>query len=131
MKEKKKKKKKKSTVQYTVYCRENRVECCDTFCAPSYQNPSLPISGHDRFLVETSKRGNVELLILIVRQRYRFQYRYLVLNKWTPAAEIGRNPASKHQIQPEYGDEQADAGRDGRTRLARPNAQARTGTEKY
>ena len=33
------------------------------------------------------------------------------------AAEIGRNPASKHQIQPEYGDEQADAGRDCRTRL--------------
>ena len=25
------------------------------------------------------------------------------------AAEFGRNPASKHQIQPEYGDEQADA----------------------
>ncbi|CAN0409356.1 unnamed protein product, partial [Ascophyllum nodosum] len=29
----------------------------------------------------------------------------------------------KHQIQPEYGDEQADAGRDCRTRLARPNSQ--------
>ena len=29
------------------------------------------------------------------------------------AAELGRNPASKHQIQPEYGDGQADAGRDG------------------
>ena len=29
------------------------------------------------------------------------------------AAEIGRNPVSKHQVQPEYGDEQADAGRDG------------------
>ena len=28
------------------------------------------------------------------------------------------NPVSKHQIQPEYGDEQADAGRDCRTRLA-------------
>ena len=28
-------------------------------------------------------------------------------------AELGRNPVSKHQIQPEYGDEQADAGRDG------------------
>ena len=28
-------------------------------------------------------------------------------------AELGRNPASKHQIQPEYGDEQADAGRNG------------------
>ena len=26
------------------------------------------------------------------------------------AAEIGRNPVSEHQIQPEYGDEQADAG---------------------
>ena len=29
------------------------------------------------------------------------------------AAEIGRNAVSKHQIQPEYGDEQAGAGRDG------------------
>ena len=29
------------------------------------------------------------------------------------AAELGRNPVSKHQIQPEYGHEQADAGRDG------------------
>ena len=29
------------------------------------------------------------------------------------AAELGRDPVSKHQIQPEYGDEQADAGRDG------------------
>ena len=29
------------------------------------------------------------------------------------AAELGNNPVSKHQIQPEYGDEQADAGRDG------------------
>ena len=27
--------------------------------------------------------------------------------------ELGRNSVSKHQIQPEYGDEQADAGRDG------------------
>ena len=30
-------------------------------------------------------------------------------------AEIGRNPVSKHHIQPEYGHEQADAGRDYRT----------------
>ena len=28
-------------------------------------------------------------------------------------AELGRNPVSTHQIQPKYGDEQADAGRDG------------------
>ena len=31
------------------------------------------------------------------------------------AAELGRNPVSKHQIQPGYGDEKADAGRDYRT----------------
>ena len=46
-------------------------------------------------------------------------------------AEIGRNPVSKHQIQPEHGDEQVDAGRDCRTRLSRPNSQARTGAGKY
>ena len=27
-------------------------------------------------------------------------------------AELGRNPVSKHHIQPEFGDEYADAGRD-------------------
>ena len=37
------------------------------------------------------------------------------------ATELGRNPVTKHQIQPENGDEQADAGRDCRTRLAKPN----------
>ena len=47
------------------------------------------------------------------------------------AAELGWNPVSEHQIQPEYGDEQADAGRDCRTRLARPNSQARTRPGKY
>ena len=29
------------------------------------------------------------------------------------AAEIGWNPVSKHKIQPEYGDEQTDAGWEG------------------
>ena len=47
------------------------------------------------------------------------------------AAELGRNLVSKDQIQPEYGDQQADAGRDCRTRHARPNSQARTRTGKY
>ena len=46
-------------------------------------------------------------------------------------AELGSDPVSKNQIQPEYGDEQADAGRNCRIRLARPNSQARTRTEKY
>ena len=60
------------------------------------------------------------------------QWRLTVLNKiMDAAAEIGRNPVCKHQIQPEYGDEQADAGRDCRTRIARPNSQARTRTGKY
>ena len=46
--------------------------------------------------------------------------------------EIGRNPVSKQQIQPKLSteNEQADAGRDDRTRLARPNSQARTETGK-
>ena len=54
------------------------------------------------------------------------------LNKYMgAAAELGRNPVSKHQIRPEYGDEQANAGRDCRNRLARPNFQARTRTGEY
>ena len=32
------------------------------------------------------------------------------------AAKLRRNPVSKNQIRPEYGDEQADAGRDCRIR---------------
>ena len=44
------------------------------------------------------------------------------------AAELGRNPVRKHHIQPEYGDEQADARRDCQNRVARPNSQARTRT---
>ena len=32
--------------------------------------------------------------------------------KMDAAAELGRNPVSKHQIKPEYGDEQAGAGGD-------------------
>ena len=47
------------------------------------------------------------------------------------AAELGRNSVSKHQIQLEYGDEQADARRNCRTRPARPNSQARTRTGEY
>ena len=47
------------------------------------------------------------------------------------SAKIERNPASKHQSEPEYDDQQADAVRDCQTRLVRPNFQARTGTVKY
>ena len=43
---------------------------------------------------------------------------------------VGFSPIS-YQIQAEYGEEQADAGRNCRNRLERPNSQARTGTGKY
>ena len=59
------------------------------------------------------------------------RWRMAVINEsMDAAAELQRNPISKLQIQPEYGDEQADAGRDRRTRLARPNSKARTRTGK-
>ena len=59
-------------------------------------------------------------------------YSLAVLNKDVDAAAaLGRNPVSRHQIQPEYEDEQADAGQDCRTCLARPNSQARTRRGKY
>ena len=62
----------------------------------------------------------------LIRWRMAFINEYM-----NAAAELGRNPVSKHQIQPEYGDEQADAGLDCRTRLARSNSQARTRTGRY
>ena len=45
------------------------------------------------------------------------------------AVELGRNPVSKHEIHPEYRDEQAEAGRDCRT-SRETNSQARTRTGK-
>ena len=51
---------------------------------------------------------------------------YGIFKYMDAAAELGRNPGSKHQVQPGYGDEQADAGRDCRTRLARPSSQPHT-----
>ena len=54
------------------------------------------------------------------------------LNKYMDAAaEFGRNPVNKHQIQPEYGDEQAGGGTELPNRLARPKSQARTRTGEY
>ena len=54
------------------------------------------------------------------------------LNKYMDAAaEIRRNPVRKHHIQPEHGDEQADAGQDCRNRLAISNFQARIRKGKY
>ena len=47
------------------------------------------------------------------------------------AAETARNPVSKLEIQPEYRDDQTDVGRDCRTRLAKPNSQARKRTGEY
>ena len=53
------------------------------------------------------------------------------LNKYMDAAaEIRRNPKVSTRFSLSMENEQADAGRDGQTRLARPNSQARTGTGK-
>ena len=49
---------------------------------------------------------NVMILLQDRQQRYVFVLQHA-------AAELGKNPVCKHQIQPEYGDEQAIAGRDG------------------
>ena len=46
-------------------------------------------------------------------------------------AEIGKNPVSNTRFSLSVENEQADAGRDGRTRLARPNSQALMATGKY
>ena len=46
------------------------------------------------------------------------------------AAELGKTPVGKHHIRPaEYGDEQADAGRDCRTHLARQILRRERGQE--
>ena len=52
------------------------------------------------------------------------------IDKWTPSQKSGGISRKSDQIQPEYGDGHADAGRDCRPRLTRPNSQARTGTGK-
>ena len=75
--------------------------------------------------LHTSSGCGKEKRILIGPWRCKGSTRY-----WN-SFRVYWNPLSKHQIQPEYGDEQTDAGRDCRTRLARPNSQARTGTVKY
>ena len=50
------------------------------------------------------------------------------MNKWTPWQKAGGTPGVSTRFNLSVENEQADAGRDGRTRLARPNSQARTGT---
>ena len=53
------------------------------------------------------------------------------LNKWTPPRKKGGIPlvSARFSLSMEKG--QTDAGRDGRTSLARPNSQTRTGTGRY
>ena len=53
------------------------------------------------------------------------------LNKWTPSRKSGGIPRVSTRFILGVENEQADAGWDGRTRLARLNYQVRTGTAKY
>ena len=48
------------------------------------------------------------------------------INKWTPPRKSGGIPSVSTRFSMSIENEQADRGRDGRTRLARPNSQART-----
>ena len=52
------------------------------------------------------------------------------INRWPPPRKAGGIPRVSTRFSLSVEKEQADAGRDGRTRLARPNSQARTGTGK-
>ena len=49
------------------------------------------------------------------------------LNKWTPPRKSEGIPGVSTRFSLSMGNEQAGAGRDGRTRLARPDSQARRG----
>ena len=49
---------------------------------------------------------------------------------WTPSRKAGGIPRVRTRLSLSVENEQADAERDGRTCLARPNSQARTGTKK-
>ena len=63
--------------------------------------------------------------ILIVSLRF-LSYNIMLLLGLVEARSVNAKVKHcQHQIQSEYGDEQADAGRDCRTRLARPISQAR------
>ena len=77
---------------------------------------------------DNSHRLSPELIGSRISVPMAFVNAYGGLNQCIDAfAELARNPVSKHQIQPEHGDEQVDARRDCRNRLARPNnSQART-----
>ena len=95
---------------------------------------------HEREIVATVSSSSHGYVCLPVMRRCSIHYpsrdtttRQLCGSKNVDAAtELGRNLlVSKHQIQREYGDEQADAGRDCRNRISRLKFQARTETGKY
>ena len=56
-----------------------------------------------------------------------------IINKWTPPRKARGIPGvrTRFSLMRHVENEQADAGRDGQTCLARPNSQARTGAEKH
>ena len=53
------------------------------------------------------------------------------INLWTPSRKAGGIPRVSTRSSLRMENERGDAGRDGRTCLARPNSQARTGTGKH
>ena len=67
----------------------------------------------DQFLRRVRGQGNIHFPCSADHDQDWQPYPIDPYSAMDAAAELGRNPVSKHQIQPEYGDEQADVGRDG------------------
>ena len=104
--------------------------------------------GHSCFLIINHINGvtqNIQLVSSLLQSYWVFTFEYPCLLEASTTVQhsafylmpslIMAHPTistiiSKHQIQPENGDKQADSGWDCRTRLERPNSQARTGTGK-
>ena len=78
---------------------------------------------------EKSNRSTARVLRGCARGRSGKKYQYG--NKWTPSRKLGGTPSVSTRFSLSKENEQARAGRDGRTRLARPSSQARTGTGKF
>ena len=75
--------------------------------------------------------GGGKILVCVTAPGFERSSQRQKLSRLPTNHRAGRPVCIKHQIQPEcMENEQADAGRDGRTRLARSNSQARTVTGK-
>ena len=91
----------------------------------------LSANTHPNMLSSKAEQNNKEQTAVVVVWVAQVSLFLFIMIHGDAAAELERNPVSKHHIQSEYGNEQVDAGRDCLTRLAIPNSQVRTRIGKY